>query len=105
MQHHKNGQMKLSRVNNELHAGTQTALEGAPNPLNEQTMSTLRNTGKTILNALAFANVSTLRELRARLRQIDAPTEPPCTAAPREDMPRTSGTPGAPALHPMRGAL
>ncbi len=66
-------------------------------------MNTLRKTAKTILNALAFANVSTLRELRAQLRQIDAPAEPTCMPAPRKGTPRTSDAP--PALHPMRGAL
>jgi hypothetical protein len=68
-------------------------------------MNPLRKTGKTILNALAFANVSTLRELRTQLRQIDAPAEPTCTAAPREATPRTSDTPGAPTLPHIQGAL
>ncbi len=67
-------------------------------------MSTIHEPGGRILDALAFANISTLRELRAQLGRIEpaaTSTEAPCerTMAPRR--PETV----AHAATPMQGAL
>ena len=69
-------------------------------------MSTSRKTGKTILNALAFANVNTLGEFRAVLRQIDEPAETAHPSASHDATPPASdSSAAAPALRHIHGAL
>lgn len=43
----------------------------------EQTMPTITQAAKTVFNALAFANVNNLTELRTQLHQIDKPVDSP----------------------------
>ncbi|HEX7971769.1 MAG TPA: hypothetical protein VF501_06070 [Thiobacillus sp.] len=69
-------------------------------------MNASSKTGKTILNALAFANVNTLGEFRALLRQIDEPTEPARQSASHDATPPApDGSAAAPTLRHIHGAL
>ena len=44
-------------------------------------MNAIFSTGKTLLNALAFANVNGIDELRSKLERIDAPATATADAA------------------------
>lgn len=69
-------------------------------------MTTLARTGKPLLNALAFANVSNLGEFEALLRQI--PPAPPPERAQEDDPPVADGSAKlsiVPAITRMRQAL
>lgn len=97
----------MPSVNNELiswHACCIAYL--IPTTMIEQTMHAINKTAKTILNALAFANVSNLDEFRALLLKIDAPTSPDHESAQHGAISSSSGSyAGTPVIGRIQGAL
>lgn len=69
-------------------------------------MNAMIQAGKTILNALAFANVSNLGEFRAMLRQIEQPSASGHEQAPHGMVSAVSDSPAvAHGIQHARGAL
>jgi hypothetical protein len=58
-------------------------MKGVSTTLDEKTMHAIFRTGKTLLDAMAFANVSNLDEFRAMLRKVEPPVEP--ASLPKSD--------------------
>ena len=69
-------------------------------------MNTSSKTLKSLIDALAFANVNNLGEFRAMLQQIDGATQPEYRPTPHAIAPATSSsTSFAPAAGHIQGAL
>ena len=69
-------------------------------------MSTLIKTGRMILDALAFANVNNLGELRAQLHQLDKPAGSQAESKQSRTAAAASNHyDGSPIIHHVQGAL
>lgn len=69
-------------------------------------MNSLNPTLKSLLDALAFANVDNLGEFRAMLERSQRPAHAPADTAATDATPATRGNPAlAPALGHIQGAL
>jgi hypothetical protein len=69
-------------------------------------MNAITKTGKTLLNALAFANVDNLSEFRALLNQVGAPASLDHAPTQQGAMSSSSShSPVAPVIQPIQGAL
>jgi hypothetical protein len=69
-------------------------------------MNAITKTGKTLLNALAFANVDNLSEFRTLLNQVDAPANPDHSPTQQGATSASSSrSTVAPVIQPIQGAL
>ncbi|MHB1084829.1 MAG: hypothetical protein ACYCZA_08310 [Thiobacillus sp.] len=69
-------------------------------------MNALITTGKSLINALAFANVSNIDEFRSMLNQVDAPARSSDDLAQRSVAPEAfNHSVFAPAIGHIQGAL
>lgn len=69
-------------------------------------MNTLVTTGKSLLNALSFANVNNIDEFRSMLNQVEAPASSPAILTQRRDaFEESSHSAFTPAIGHAQGAL